>query len=127
MQIIVPPGIPFFESNRWIGASFLPKSENQTIDDHMAGTERNGGLHFAGIRYFHLPDLQRGAGQEPFHLLLSEKPTDPKLDLSAVTIDTDRAGRPYFVTIWLAAADLETLNATMPLYQAALRSFGQPN
>ena len=127
MQILVPPGIPFYLSSRWIGVYVSLKPENQTLDDRLASGESSGPRTYPGIRYFHLPDVPRGDGQEPFHLRLSEKSNDPKFGLSAVTIDTDRAGRPYFVTIALAANDLEDLNATVPLFQAALRNFGKPN
>jgi hypothetical protein len=126
-QIFAPPGAPFYQSSRWIGTYVLVKPDNQTVADHLASGERSGPQLFPGIRYFYLPDVPRGDGQEPFHIRLSEKSNDPKFELSALTINTDRAGHSYFVTIALAANDLGDLNATVPLFQAALRSLDKAN
>lgn len=123
MQILVPDGNHFTATDRFIMASALPKPANQTIADFMKSTEAGGTLHHAGIRFIHLPDLSRGNDKEPFHLLLIEKPESTRFELSALTIATDRNGQAHFVTIWLSTDEVETLNATIPQFQAILSAF----
>jgi hypothetical protein len=124
MRILVPAGRQFTDSDRVISAAALPKRAGETIADLIKSTETGASLHFPGTRFIRLPDLSRGNGKEPFHLLLAERPNSGKFELSAVTVDTDGEGNSYFVTIWLGADDLNTLNAEMPLYQEILHAYG---
>jgi hypothetical protein len=123
MQILVPAGKSFINTDRVIMAAALRKAANQTIADMMRSSETGGTLHFAGISFIHLPDLSRGNGKEPFHLVLTQKPDSTKFELSAVTVDTDQDGNAYFVTIWLSTDEVETLNAAVPLYENVLRAY----
>jgi hypothetical protein len=123
MQILVPAGNRFIESDRIIWASASPKRADQTIADYIKSIETFGNRSFPGIRFVYLPDLPRGNGKEPFHLLLSEQP-DGKFSLRADTLDTDSDGNSYIVTIWLSADGLNTLNVAMPSYQKVLLTYG---
>jgi hypothetical protein len=124
MQILVPAGNRFIESDRIIWAGASPKRADQTIAGYIKSIETGGSLSFPGIRFVHLPDLPRGNAKEPFHLVLSEQANVGKFSLTAYTVDTDSDGNSYIVTIWLSADDLNTLNVAMPSYQKVLLTYG---
>jgi hypothetical protein len=124
IQVLVPTGKQFIDSDQTSWASADPKPADETLAEYMKTREAGGKRTFKGLKYMHLPDLPRGNGKEPFRLLLTQRPNTEQLELAAITVDTDSDGNSYVVTIWLSASDSNTLSAAMPSFQKVLLSYG---
>jgi hypothetical protein len=118
---LVRNGERFGETKVFMMAQARPKPAERSLADDMAMEQKGATIGEPGTRIIHLPKLQRADGKEPFHLFLSETPQS--IRLHAETVDTDRLGNAYFAYIWLLADTPEEFNATLPHYEALLRTY----
>jgi hypothetical protein len=123
--IVLPKGVDFNDSQAIIYAIALYNRDKRPVADFLPEAVEDWKSRAKDAKIATLPELARGAGKPPFVRRAFEGPSlsEQGYELQAVTVDGDKDGNQFIVTITLSANSKAALEAAEPAYLAILGKY----
>jgi hypothetical protein len=125
IKVLVRNGQSFVSTDAFILAAVLPNFGNDSIADHVWRGQKFMRTQVPDLRIVALPDLARANGKVGFLVFQYEKPSSPtrRFERIATTMDTDKDGNVFVVSISLTADSAKVFEAAEASYLEVLRGY----
>ncbi len=124
-QMLLPKGLDFEKAPAKIYVVVRYNRDKQPISDFMPDSIKDWKSRAENAKITKLDDLQRGGGKPAFQRHKFEAPSldEQGYEFQSVTIDDDKDGNQFVVTITLSANTREAFKAAEPAYLAILSKY----
>ena len=125
IKVLVRNGQSFGSTDAFILATVMPNFGNDPIADHVWRGQKFMRTQVPDLKMTALPDVARASGKVGFLVFQYEKPSSStrRFERIATTMDTDKEGNAFVVSISLTADSAKALEAAEAPYLEVLRRY----